>query len=353
MNKVFIDGREISISQPPYIVAEMSANHNGDIQQAKNLITQASQTGVDAIKIQTYTADTLTINCDRDDFKIKGGLWDGYTLYELYQEAHTPFEWHKELFEHARGQGITCFSSPFDETAVDLLEDLNCPAYKIASFEAIDLPLIQYAASTKKPLVISTGLASLDEIGEAVEEAKQSGCTQLILLHCISAYPAPIQESNLATIRDLAKKFNVLTGLSDHSLGTTVSVAAVAMGACFIEKHFTLDRNIDGPDSSFSLTPDEFDILCQDSRDAWLAIGTPSYHRTASEDANAAFRRSIYVVKDIQQGEMLSKDNIRSIRPGYGLAPKFFNQCLGKMATQNLSRGTPLTWQHMQGTDHE
>lgn len=353
MSKVIINGREISASQPPYIVAEMSANHNGDIQQAKNLISQASKTGVDAIKIQTYTADTLTIDCDSEDFKIKGGLWDGYTLYQLYQEAHTPFEWHKELFDHARDEGITCFSSPFDETAVDLLEDLNCPAYKIASFEAIDLPLIKYAAATKKPMVISTGLANMEEIGEAVEAAMESGCTQLILLHCISAYPAPIQESNLATIRDLAKRFNVLTGLSDHSLGTTVSVAAVALGACFIEKHFTLDRNVDGPDSSFSLTPDEFDILCRDSRDAWLAIGSPNYHRSASEGKNSAFRRSIYVVKDIQEGEVLSKENIRSIRPGYGLEPKFFNQCLGRAVTKYLPRGTPLTWQDIRGGRHE
>jgi len=338
-----IAGRKIGVKYPPYIIAEMSANHNGDIQRAFETIDMAKAMGADAMKMQSYTADTITIDCDKKDFQIEGGLWDGYNLYRLYEWAQTPFEWHKPIFEHARKKDITLFSTPFDETAVDLLEDLNAPAYKIASFEAIDLPLIRYVAQTKKPMIISTGMANLDEISEAVEMARESGCEQLVLLHCISSYPAPIEQSNLRTIPDLAERFSVVSGLSDHTLGTTVSVASIALGASVIEKHVTLSRGDKGPDSEFSLEPDELQKLCIETKDAWSALGQSGYERKAAEEANIKFRRSIYIVEDMKKGDVFTEKNIRRIRPGFGLAPKFFDEVMGKKVTHDAQRGTPLT----------
>lgn len=342
MKQVKIDGRIISPSSPPYVVAEISANHNGSLDRAKMLMDIAKSSGANAVKLQTYTPDTLTLDCNQTDFQISEGPWAGRTLYDLYSEAYTPFEWHKPLFEHARSIGLTCFSTPFDESAVDLLEDLNAPAYKIASFEAVDLPLIKYVAQTKKPMVISTGMANLEEIQEAVETARSSGCGELILLHCISAYPAPIEQSNLSTIADLATRFNVLTGLSDHTLGTTAAVVAAALGAVFIEKHFTFSRLEGGPDAAFSLEPIELKALCESVRSAWLSIGQVGYERKSAEKTNAIFRRSIYAAKDIEKGEVLTKDNIRRVRPGYGLAPKYYEKILGKKATEKIAFGTPM-----------
>jgi len=308
----------------------------------------AWEMGADAIKFQSYTPDTITMKSDRTDFMIQGGLWAGYTLHQLYEQAHTPFEWHEAMFEHARKIGITCFSTPFDETAVDLLEDLNTPAYKIASFEAIDIPLIRYVASTGKPMIISTGMANLDEVTEAVQAAMEGGCNELALMHCISGYPVPVEQSNLLTIPDLEKRFGVVTGLSDHTTGTTVSVAAVALGACVIEKHVTLSRDRKGPDSVFSLEPEELKQLCAETRNAWLALGRADYSCKPVEEENIIFRRSIYVVRDIQAGETLTKDNIRRIRPGYGLPPKFYNELLGRRAKVNLEQGTALRLEHVE-----
>lgn len=345
MNKEFeISGRKIGIEHPPYIIAELSANHNGDIQRALETIKSAYENGADAIKIQTYTADTMTIDSDRPEFKITGGLWDGFTLYDLYKWAETPFEWHKEIFDYAASLGITIFSTPFDETAVDLLESLNTPAYKIASFEATDLPLIRYVAKTGKPMIMSTGMCSEEEIQEAVTAAREAGCKDLILLHCISSYPAPMEQANLAQMPELAKRFNSLPGLSDHTLGTTVSVAAVALGACVIEKHFTLSRADKGPDSEFSIEPAELKRLCQDAYDAWSAIGKPSYARQQAEEGNKHFRRSVYFIKDLPAGSIITESDIRRIRPGFGLAPKHFDALIGKELKTTVTRGTPTSW---------
>ena len=341
-NQIVIDGRIIGPSLPPYIVAEISANHNGDIGRVLQLIDMAKDCGADAVKIQTYMAETMTIDCDNKDFQIKGGLWDGYNLFQLYKWAQTPFDWHKEIFAHARKVGITIFSTPFDETAVDLLEDLNCPAYKIASFEAIDLPLIKHVAKTKKPIIISTGMANNDEIHEAVETARENGCEQLVLLHCISSYPAPAEQSNLRTIPDLMKRFDVVAGLSDHTLGTAVSVSSVVLGACLIEKHVTMSREDKGPDSEFSLEPEEFSKLVSECHIAQMALGTPKYTLQSSEKDMLQFRRSLYVVEDIKAGEMITKKNIRSIRPGYGMPPKYYNDVLGKTVKEDMKRGDAL-----------
>ncbi|STO57031.1 pseudaminic acid synthase [Grimontia hollisae] len=341
---ITINGRKIGPEHKPYIIAEMSANHNGSIERAFQTIEMAKRAGADAIKMQSYTADTITLNCDSEAFQIKGGLWDGRTLYDLYQEAHTPFEWHKPLFEKAREVGITLFSTPFDFTAVDLLEDLNVPAYKIASFEAVDLPLIRYVAQTGKPMIISTGMANNEEIAEAVVTARDNGCQQLVLLHCISAYPAPASQSHLRTIPDLAKRFGVIGGLSDHTLGTTVSVAAIALGASVIEKHVTLSRNEPGPDATFSLEPDELATLCKETETAWQALGQAGYQLKDAEKGNVQFRRSLYVVQNIKKGETLTAQNVRSIRPGLGLAPKHFDAVMGKIARHDIPRGTALSW---------
>lgn len=339
-----IDGRKIGYQQPPYIVAEMSANHNGQLERALKTIQMAKQMGANAIKLQTYTPDSLTIKSDKPDFQLKGGLWDGYDLYSLYEWAQTPYEWHKPMFEHARKLGITCFSTPFDETAVNLLEDLNAPAYKIASFEAVDLPLISYVAQTGKPMIISTGMATYEEITEAVETARQHGCNDIVLLHCISAYPAPPEQSNLLTIPDLVNAFDVVAGLSDHTMGTTVSIAAIALGASLIEKHVTLSRDDKGPDSEFSLEPGELKALCSETRVAWEALGAAGYERKPVEEESVKYRRSLYVVCDISKGETLSRENIRSIRPGYGLPPKNLNDVLGKKAKRDLVKGDALQW---------
>lgn len=345
MAEVLINGRAIGSLYPPYIVAEISANHNGSIEKAKAIMLSAKKNGVDAVKLQTYTADTLTIQSNKEDFLIRGGLWDGYTLYDLYSKASTPFEWHKELFDYAHKIQLTCFSTPFDESAVDLLEELNAPAYKIASFEVVDIPLIKYVAATKKPMIISTGMANLEEIKEAVDAARSGGCDQVILLHCISAYPAPVHESNLKTISDLESRFSVVTGLSDHTLGTTVSVASVGMGASFIEKHFTLDRTEKGPDSEFSIEPNELSRLCEDSKIAWQSIGSSGYDRKTSEGSSIKFRRSIYVCENIKKGEILNTQNLRRIRPGYGLAPKFYEELIGQRVTHDIEAGTPMSWE--------
>lgn len=339
-----IEDYEIGPENPPYIIAEMSANHNGSLERALQTIDMTKAMGANAVKLQTYTADTLTIDCDKEDFQIHGGLWDGNTLYSLYQQAHTPFEWHKTLFEHARNIGITCFSTPFDETAVDLLEDLNAPAYKIASFEVVDTPLVAYVAQTGKPMIISTGMANLDEISEAVQAARDNGCEQLALLHCISSYPTPAEQSNLRTIPDLAQRFHVVPGLSDHTMGTTVAVASVALGACLIEKHVTLSRKDKGPDSEFSLEPEELKQLCDDSKVAWAALGTSGYKPRSAEEASIKFRRSLYVVENIRAGEEFTLENVRRIRPGLGLPPKYFGEIIGKKASCDLEKGTALNW---------
>ena len=345
MKYVTINNRKIGTDFPPYIVAEVSANHNGKIEQAKAIMLAAKLSGADAVKLQTYTPDTLTIDCDKPDFLIDEGLWSGNKLYDLYKQAYTPFEWHKELFDYARKINITCFSSPFDKTAVDLLEDLNTPAYKIASFEVIDLPLIEYVARTGKPMIISTGMANLVEIKESLDTALSNGCKEIILLHCISAYPAPIEESNLKTIQDMASRFSIVTGLSDHTLGTTASISAVALGASFIEKHFTLSRNDKGPDSEFSLEPEELKSLCIQGKEAWSALGSSSYERKESEKGNSMFRRSLYFVQNAEKGSILDETTVRSIRPGYGLAPKFFPDVIGRKLNQDVERGTPVSWE--------
>lgn len=339
-----IDGRAIGPDQPPYIIAELSANHNGSLARALQTIDAAHQAGADAVKLQTYTADTMTIDCDREEFMVKGGLWDGYKLYDLYRWAETPFEWHRAMFEHARKLGITVFSTPFDESAVDLLEQLNTPAYKIASFENTDLPLIRYVAKTGKPIIMSTGMAMKEEIAEAVDVARSAGCKELSLLHCISSYPAPMDQANIRQLSELGERFGAVPGLSDHTLGTTAAVAAAALGACVIEKHFTLSREDKGPDSEFSIEPDELMRLCQDTHDAWLALGQVGYDRQPVEEGSKMFRRSIYFVRDLQAGSVIGSEDIRRIRPGMGLAPKHFDELLGKKLKVAVQRGTPSNW---------
>lgn len=342
MRKIEIDGRPIGADYYPYVIAEMSANHNGNIETAMRIIEEAKKAGADAVKLQTYRPETITLNCDGDDFKIKGGLWDGRTLYDLYEEAHLPWDWHKPLFDHARQHGITIFSSPFDSTAIDFLEDLNVPAYKIASFEAVDLPLIRYAASTGKPIIISTGMANAEEIAEAIEAAREGGCKELAVLHCVSGYPAPAEDYNLRTIPDMIERFGLVTGLSDHTLDNTTAIASVALGASIIEKHFTLDRNGGGPDDSFSLEPSELAALSRGTQIAWSALGKVDYGRKSSEQSNVKFRRSLYFVKDMKAGDVITSDCIRSVRPGFGLAPKLIDNIIGKSVKVDIRSCTPL-----------
>jgi pseudaminic acid synthase len=342
-NQIVINERMIATSMPPYVIAELSANHNGNMQTALRIIEEAKKAGADAVKLQTYTADTITLNCDSEDFKIHGGLWDGRTLYDLYQEAHTPWDWHLPLFEHARKVGITIFSSPFDNTAVDLLEDLNAPAYKIASFEAIDLALIKYVANTGKPMIISTGMADAEEIQEAIDAARSGGCKELAILHCVSGYPAPAQDYNLRTIPDMINRFGLVTGLSDHTLDNTTAITSIALGASIIEKHFTLNRDGGGPDDSFSLEPDDLEALCKGARIAWEAIGKVDYGRKSSEQVNVKFRRSLYFVKQLKAGEVITDGAIRSIRPGFGLPPKFLDSILGRKLIVDVDIGTPVS----------
>lgn len=341
--KISIRGRRISSLDMPYIVAELSANHNGKLETALRIIEEAKKAGADAIKLQTYTADTITLDCDTDYFQIHGGLWDGRTLHDLYQEAHTPWDWHAPLFKHANDLGITIFSSAFDNTAVDLLEDLNAPAYKIASFEAIDLPLISYVASTGKPMIISTGMADAEEIQAAIDAARAGGCDELAILHCVSSYPAPPGDYNLRTIADMSERFGLVTGLSDHTIDNTTAITSVGLGASIIEKHFTLDRGAGGPDDSFSLEPADLAALCHGARTAWESIGKVDYGRKSSEQANVKFRRSLYFVKDLKAGDIIAEDAVRSVRPGFGLAPKHLPDVLGKHVKSDVSYGMPVT----------
>lgn len=332
-----IDGTKIGGS--PYFIAEMSGNHNGDIARAFEIIAAAKAAGADALKIQTYTADTITLDHDGPGFILDKGLWQGRKLYDLYKEAMTPWEWHGDLFDCAKETGITIFSSPFDFTAVDLLEKLGAPAYKIASFEIVDIPLIKYVAQTGKPIIISTGLANIDEIGEAVEAA---GKSPLALLHCVSGYPAPAQDMNLKTIVDLAARFGVLSGLSDHSEGISVPVAATVMGAVIIEKHMTLSRADGGVDSDFSLEHQEFAEMVRACKTAYEAIGSVNYDIKESEEAGRDCRRSLYVSNDVKKGEIFTADNVRSVRPGFGMAPKYLDDVIGKCATKDVCKGDPL-----------
>ncbi|WP_020395557.1 pseudaminic acid synthase [Thiolinea disciformis] len=345
---IIIDGTTIGANCPPYIIAEISANHNGSIDRAFKIIDKAKNAGASAIKLQTYRPDTITLNCDTDEFKVFGGLWDGRTLYDLYKEAHLPWDWHKPLFDYAYRLGITIFSSPFDNTAIDLLEDLNAPAYKIASFEAVDLPLIKYAASTGKPIIISTGMADAEEIQEAIEAAREGGCIELAILHCVSGYPAPASDYNLRTIPDMIQRFGLVTGLSDHTIDNTTAVTSIALGASIIEKHVTLDRNGGGPDDSFSLEPQELAALCRDTKTAWEALGQVDYGMKSSEQGNVKFRRSLYFVKDMEAGEIITEECVRSVRPGFGLAPKYLTEILGKKITDNIKRNTPVSWAMLQ-----
>ena len=341
MNKtISINGRSIGIDYSPYIIAELSANHNGSLDTALKIVEQAKLCGADAIKLQTYKADTITLNSYNEEFMLRGGLWDGQSLYELYEKAHMPWEWHKPLFDYARQLDITIFSSPFDRSAVDLLEDLNAPAYKIASFEAVDLPLIKYVASTGKPMIISTGMADKEEISEAIQAAYDGGCKELAVLHCVSGYPAPAEDYNLRTIQDMAQSFNIPVGLSDHTLDNTTAIASVILGACIIEKHFTLNRNGGGPDDSFSLEPVDLQHLCQGAKTAWIALGKVDYGRKSSEQGNAQFRRSLYFVKDMKAGDVIDESCIRSVRPGYGLAPKYFDELMGRITKCDIMANT-------------
>ena len=334
----------IGPGQPAYIIAEMSGNHGHSFDQAVQLVEEAKRCGADAIKLQTYTADTLTIDCDTEHFRIKGTLWNGKNLYDLYGEAFTPWDWQPKLKGIANNLGLDCFSTPFDSTAVDFLEAMEVPAHKIASFELVDLALIQKVARTGKPVIMSTGMASLEEINEAVDAFREAGGTQLALLKCTSAYPSPPEEMNLKTIADLAERFGVPVGLSDHTLGYAVPVTAVALGACIVEKHLTLSRSHPGPDSAFSLEPGEFSQMVTAVRDASAAIGRVSYDVTAHEKNSRIFRRSLFAVRDIEPGEAFTPENVRSIRPGNGLAPKHLDDVLHRCASKRISAGTPLDW---------
>jgi pseudaminic acid synthase len=341
---IMINGRRIGERLPPFIVAELSANHGGSLQRALTVMEAAKAAGADAVKLQTYTPDTLTIDHDGPDFRIKGGLWDGRRLYELYQEAHTPWDWHETLFAKGRELSMSVFSTPFDHTAIELLEDLQAPAYKIASFENIDLPLIRRVAATGKPTIISTGMASSEEIAESVETFRAAGGRELVLLHCVSGYPTPAEQSNLHRIPKLAAEFDCPVGLSDHTLGTEVAIAAVALGVCLIEKHFTLRRADGGPDAAFSLEPEELAALVRGARTAFAALGNGSPLRAEVEEGSKVFRRSLYVVEEIKAGEKLTARNIRIIRPGFGLAPKHLPEVIGRRAKRALPRGTALSW---------
>lgn len=340
---------EIHKTDSVLIIAELSANHGQDIQIAIDTIKAAKRTGADAIKLQTYTADTMTIDCQNEYFTnvLNGSIWEGQSLYDLYKVAYTPWEWHQELFKTAAKEGLICFSTPFDKSSVDFLEQFNPPAYKIASFEIQDIPLIKYAASKGRPMIISTGIAELEDVELAVQTCRDEGNNNIILLKCTSSYPAPIEEANLATIKDLKTRFGVEVGLSDHTLGIVTPIVAVTLGAKVIEKHFILDKSIGGPDASFSLDEKEFSEMVKSIRQAEKAIGTVTYELTDKVKTSRKFSRSLFIVNDIKAGEIFTKDNVRSIRPGYGLHPKYLNVILGKTAVLNLERGTPLKLEHI------
>jgi N-acetylneuraminate synthase len=347
-SSITIAGRSIAPGKPAYIIAELSANHNQNFDEAVKLVHAAHQAGADALKLQTYTADTLTIDCDRSYFQIgKGTLWEGKNLYKLYGEAYTPWEWQPKLAQLANELGMDCFSTPFDASAVDFLETMNVPAYKVASFEVVDIPLLEKIGSTGKPVIMSTGMASLAEISEAVETLRRAGTGEISLLKCTSAYPASPDTMNLRTIPHLAEAFGVPAGLSDHTLGVAVPVAAVALGACIIEKHFTISRSVPGPDSAFSLEPAEFRAMVDAVRVAEQALGVVQYGLKPSEEASRVFRRSLFIVKDVPKGQPLTSENVRSIRPGHGMSPRHLPEIMGRIASEDLERGTPLQWRHV------
>lgn len=348
-----INGRLVGPGQPAYIMAEMSANHGQDFDQAVKIIRAAKEAGADAIKLQTYTPDTLTIDCDHEYFKIEGTIWTGRKLYDLYGEAYTPWEWQPRLKRVADDLGMDLFSTPFDDTAVDFLEEMGVPAYKVASFENVDLPLLRRVASSGKPVIMSTGMASLAEIDEAVRTIREAGGCQLALLKCTSAYPAPPEGMNLRTIPHLAQAFDLPVGISDHTLGEAVAVAAAALGACLIEKHLTLSRGEPGPDNAFSLEPNEFKSMVRAVRTAEKALGSVSYEVSASEIKSRSFRRSLFVVQDVGQGQLFTEKNLRSIRPGHGLHTRYLGEVLGRRATQDVARGTPLTWDLVGGKGND
>lgn len=346
MNEINIGSCRIGYNNPPFVIAEMSGNHNRSLEKALKIVEEAARTGANALKIQTYTPDTMTLNISEGAFGIadKNSLWRGSSLYDLYKEAYTPWEWHEPIFKRCEELGLICFSTPFDETAVDFLETLNVPCYKIASFENIDIPLIRKVAATKKPIIMSTGMATLGELEEAITAAKEAGCKDIILLKCTSSYPANPENSNIRTIPHMAQLFNCQIGLSDHTLGTGAAVGAVALGATVIEKHFTLSRSEGGVDSAFSMEPHEMRDLVEQARNAWQALGEIKYGPTEKEKASLQFRRSLYITKDIKAGEVLTKENLRSIRPGLGLPPKFMDTVMGKTVARDAKAGTPLTW---------
>lgn len=338
-----IGDRLIGENEPCFIIAELSANHNGSLEVAIDTIRAAKRTGANAIKLQTYTADTITIDCDKDDFVVKSGsIWDGRTFYDLYKEAYTPWEWHAELFKVAKEEGLICFSSPFDKTAVDFLEELNVPAYKIASFEITDIPLIEYAASKGKPIILSTGIASLEDIELALETCRKAGNNDIALLKCTSSYPAPIEEANMAMILEFKERFGVILGLSDHTLGATVPIVATTLGAKIIEKHFILDKSVGGPDASFSMDEKEFTEMVKAVREAEKAIGKVDYTLTEKQKKGREFSRSLYVVEDMKAGDIITEKNVRSIRPGFGLHPRYYKNVLNKKISTNMKRGEPL-----------
>ncbi|MEH2366524.1 pseudaminic acid synthase [Nostoc sp.] len=346
MIEINIAGKKIGANHLPFVVAEMSGNHNQSLEVALEIVDAIAKAGAHALKLQTYTADTMTLDIYEGDFYINtpNSLWHGQSLYQLYQQAYTPWEWHKPIFDRCKERGIICFSTPFDATAVDFLESLEVPCYKIASFENTDLPLIRKVASTGKPMIISTGMAAISELDETVRTARESGCQDLILLKCTSTYPATPKDSNLLTIPHLRDLFNVQVGLSDHSMGIGVAVASVALGATFIEKHFTLRRADGGVDSAFSIEPEEMQQLVVETERAWQALGNINYGPTEAEKASLNFRRSLYISQDIKAGDVLTPENLRAIRPGFGLPPKYYEVLLGKKVTKNLKRGTPLDW---------
>lgn len=339
---MIVKERKINEKNNPYIIAELSANHGGDLERAKNSIEMAAKAGVSAVKIQTYTPDTMTIESDLPDFVVNDGLWAGRTLYELYSEAFTPFEWHEDLFRHADKCGVTIFSTPFDNSAVDLLESLNTPAYKIASFEIVDIPLIKYVANKNKPIFMSTGMASIDEIELAVRTVRETSDSELLLFHCVSSYPTVTEDSNLNNLVWLRKKFGVQVGLSDHTTNNIAALTAIGMGAVAIEKHFKLDNEECGPDSSFSLSEKQLCKLVNECNQAWLAKGFEGLNRADSELQNVVFRRSLYFVKDLKAGEVITREHVKSIRPGYGLHPRYLNEIIGKKSTRAISRGTAV-----------
>lgn len=339
-----IDNYIIDQQSPVFIIAELSANHNGSLETALETVRAAKRAGADCIKLQTYTADTLTIDSNKDDFLIKGTIWEGKNYYQLYQEAYTPWEWHAEIMKVATEEGLICFSSPFDPTSVDFLETLNVPAYKIASFEITDIPLIEYVASKGKPVIISTGIATMEDIQLALNACHRMGNRDIALLKCTSSYPAPIEEANMMMVRDLAERYGVISGLSDHTMGATVPVVATCFGAKIIEKHFILDHSIGGPDASFSMDEKEFGDMVKAVREAEKAIGQVDYTLTDKQIKGRDFSRSLYVVEDIKAGEPITEKNVRSIRPGFGMHTKYYEEVLGKVAKCDLEKGTAMSW---------